>query len=181
MVRRGRPPRRTPILPRYLLHPVRILSFIIPHILWIVVVPACSGPTSGWDWLPVARVIDGDTIELVGGERVRLLGLDAPELGHGGREPEYFAFASKAFLEQLVLDAGGELRLEYDRVRRDIYGRTLAYLWMSGGGFVNEIILPEGYAVFHEGDAVRWRERLRRAAEEARHNQRGLWHPGSDP
>jgi micrococcal nuclease len=129
----------------------------------------------------VERVIDGDTLVLEGGTRVRLLGLDAPEVGYGGKEPEYFAPASKAFLEQLVQKAGGELRLEYDRVRIDMYGRTLAYLWNREGGFLNEIILLEGYAVFYEGDALRWRERLRLAAEEARRNQRGLWHPGAPP
>lgn len=128
----------------------------------------------------VERVIDGDTVVLEGGTRVRLLGLDAPELGRNGEEPEYYGPEAKIFLEAIIAEAGRLVLLTFEPVRYDRYGRTLAYLW-DGDRFLNEVLLCEGYARFHAGDAVRWRERLRLAEAEARAAQRGLWHPGAWP
>ena len=117
---------------------------------------------------------------LEGGTRVRLLGLDAPELGRNGEEPEYYGPEAKAFLEAIITEAGRLIFLTYEPVRYDRYGRTLAYLW-DGDRFLNEELLREGYATFYAGDSVRWRERLRLAEAEARAAQRGLWHPGAWP
>jgi len=70
----------------------------------------------------VSRVIDGDTLELVGGERVRLIGVDAPELNHpGGRE-------ASAFVRELV--EGRMVWLEPDGANRDRFGRLRRYVWL---------------------------------------------------
>lgn len=156
------------------------LLFLLFFILTAII--TCSGPTATDKWDVVDRVIDGDTLILEGGRRVRLMGLDAPEMDFGGGTHECYAPEATAFLNELVGTAGGRLRLELDEVEFDIYGRTLAYLWDRQGRMLNEEILREGYAVYMpDSDAVRWRERLRLAGEEAMLAQRGLWHPDACP
>jgi len=141
---------------------------------------SCTSVTAPDERVVVERVIDGDTIVLEGGVRVRLLGLDAPELGQHGGKSECYAPEAKVFLESLITGADRSIFLSFEPVRYDRYGRTLAYLW-DGERFLNEVLLREGYARFHAGDSVRWRERLRLAAAQAQAARRGLWHPGACP
>jgi hypothetical protein len=116
--------------------PRRLRRFLAVLVLAAALVPAGCAPDSppaplaseaqpGFEL--VARVVDGDTLALAGGERVRLLGVDAPELhagrrGHHGPFPEPGAIEARAFLAALV--EGRAVRLE--RRGRDLYGRTLA-------------------------------------------------------
>jgi micrococcal nuclease len=86
----------------------------------------------------VQRVIDGDTVIMADGRRVRLIGLDAPE-----RNEQCFAEA-KRFLHSLV--SGKAVEVAFDAERRDAYGRLLAYLFVDGN-FVNLAMVKEGYAV----------------------------------
>ena len=83
----------------------------------------------------VVRVVDGDTFEMTGGDRVRLLSIDTPEKG----EPYYEK--AKQFLADLVL--GKAVRIEYASRRRDKYGRLLAYVYIDSI-FVNRAILKNG-------------------------------------
>ena len=78
--------------------------------------------------LLVSRVIDGDTIDLDNGDRVRLVQIDAPESGE-----ECYAAKSGRLLRQL-LPVGSEVRLEADRRldKVDRYGRLLRYVFVSG-------------------------------------------------
>lgn len=161
--------------------PLRFSIWILLPVISILVTSRCTIPVRFEERVRVERVIDGDTLVLEDGRRVRLLGLDAPELGYGGSESECYAPESKAFLELIVGQAKGEFSLEYDEIRFDRYNRTLAYIWNGKNRMLNEIILREGYAVFRAGDAVRWLERLRQAEAEARLARRGLWHPAVCP
>ena len=95
----------------------------------------------------VERVIDGDTVDVStwsGTKRVRLLNINAPELGHDGAPEECLAQEAKDRLEEL-LPAGTTVTLEYDVDRRDRYGRELAGVFV-GDDFVNEQIVSEGFA-----------------------------------
>jgi micrococcal nuclease len=98
----------------------------------------------------VVKVVDGDTINLEDPEnpkpeRVRLIGIDAPETRKSpGKEVHPFGKVSTAYLKELL--AGGEVRLEYDITRKDRYGRTLAYVYLPDGTFVNARMIEEGYA-----------------------------------
>ena len=71
----------------------------------------------------MARVIDGDTIELSGGDKLRLLSVDTPE-----KTEQYYSEA-KAFLERVALHE--KARIEYASTRRDKYGRLLGYLYID--------------------------------------------------
>lgn len=134
---------------------------------------ACGGDARcGPAEAEVARVLDGDTIELAGGERVRYLMIDAPELT-GGPAACYGANAA-TFNTDLVL--GKAVRLRYDALCEDPFGRTLAYVTVDGRE-VNALMIERGYAcVLHlppNGDGRAAELRALEAA--ARAAGRGLW------
>ena len=85
----------------------------------------------------VRRIIDGDTIELQGGERVRLICINTPEIGETG-----YKEASK-YLATLILNK--KVKLQKDVSDKDIYGRSLRYIYI-GKVFVNKKLVREGYA-----------------------------------
>lgn len=106
-------------------------------ILIFVLCSSCS-----WDIVrpcpnKVTKVIDGDTIELLNGERVRLIGIDAPEYGEPGFDE------AKEELEELVLYRCVELKK--GKVDRDKYGRLLRYVYV-GGVDVNVVMVKGGLA-----------------------------------
>jgi len=120
----------------------------------------------------VERVIDGDTIVVSGGVRIRYLLVDAPETTNG-HDDCYGANATQ-FNADLVL--GKTVELDYDVECRDRFGRTLAYVAVEGQD-VNQLLVERGYAcVLHippDGDARAAEfEALESAARAAR---RGLW------
>ncbi|MBI3611260.1 MAG: thermonuclease family protein [Nitrospirae bacterium] len=128
--------------------------------------------------IAVKRVIDGDTIELADGERVRYLGIDAPELRRKirGRWVERAEpFATEAFELNRRLVEGRAVRLELDRESRDRYHRLLAYVFV-GDRLVNAELIAAGYAVVRiHPPNLRYADLLMKLQAEARAHQRGLW------
>lgn len=122
------------------------------------------------DRFVVARVIDGDTFELAGGDRVRLLGIDTPEKG----EP-YFDRAT-GFVDSLVL--GRPVRIEYGERRRDNYGRLLGYVYVDSV-FINKAILDNGLGylyLFKDNEISRPEVKELLAAQRAALGRRqGIW------
>lgn len=122
----------------------------------------------------VSAVIDGDTLILEGGARVRLLGIDAPEMERDGRPAEFLAHKAKAALAELT--QGKRLSLEYDQLRYDHYGRLLAYLFLADKTMVNAELVRQGLArVYFHAPNVRYRDVLLAAQTEALEGHRGLW------
>lgn len=108
----------------------------ITIILLIVANSICQG--ANLQYSSVIAVIDGDTIEIKGGERVRYLGIDTPEIG----QPFYEEAKNKN--KELVL--GKIVRLEVCKAEpRDKYGRFLAYVYI-GKTLINRELLISGYA-----------------------------------
>lgn len=134
--------------------------------------PAPQGSPPGDD-TTVARIIDGDTLEVAGGTRIRLIGVDTPEVsGHQG----CFGARASAHLARL-LPPGTALRLVYDAERHDRYGRTLAYLYrMSDGLFVNLAIARDGFGQqLTIAPNLAHAEEIRAGVADARAAGRGLW------
>jgi micrococcal nuclease len=122
----------------------------------------------------VAQVVDGDTLILEGGTRVRLLGIDAPEMEKEGRPAEFLAHQAKAALAEMT--QGKRLRLEYDQLRYDQYGRLLAYLFLPENTMVNAELVRQGLArVYFHAPNFRYRDALQAAQGEALEARRGLW------
>lgn len=122
----------------------------------------------------VARVIDGDTIQLVDGRRVRLIGVDTPETVHPEKGVEPHGKEASNYTKSML--EGKEVYLEYDVQLTDKYGRTLAYVWLEDGTFFNELLLLEGYAqVATFPPNVKYVERFLEAQKKAREAGAGLW------
>jgi len=121
----------------------------------------------------VERVVDGDTIIVEGVGRVRLIGVDTPETVHPNRPVEFFGKEASAFTKRLL--EGKRVRLEYDQERQDRYGRTLAYVYLDDGTFVNAEIIRRGYGHAYPRFPFRHMEAFRQFEREARDNRRGLW------
>lgn len=115
----------------------------------------------------VIRVLDGDTIEIEGGERVRYLGINAPESGQ--------PFSTEATRENERLVAERTVNLEFDVQTQDRYGRLLAHIWV-GDVLVNKEIVRNGYAVTETIQPnVKYQDLMLAAEQEARAACRGLW------
>ncbi|MGH8982522.1 MAG: thermonuclease family protein [Acidimicrobiia bacterium] len=124
----------------------------------------------------VARVIDGDTIEVhLNGreESVRLIGIDTPETVHPSRPVECFGKVASQFTTDRL--AGRTVRLEFDVERRDRYERLLAYVWRDNKLF-NHTIVRRGYAqIATYPPNVKYVDRLLAAQRKARTEGAGLW------
>ena len=119
------------------------------------------------------RVIDGDTITLDSNEHVRLIGVDTPEKNDRRPEVRQLAQAAREFTRRLCEDR--QVRLQYDWERQDRYGRTLAYVFLSDGTFVNAEIIRQGYGFAYTRFPFRYLDDFRRYEREAREADRGLW------
>jgi micrococcal nuclease len=126
----------------------------------------------------VTRVVDGDTVHVsIHGddEAVRYIGVDTPETVKPRTPVQCFGKAASAYNHRLI--EGEEVRLRYDRERRDRYGRLLAYVYRARDGlFVNAALVRGGYATTltippNTEHASQFASLERRA----RDDRRGLW------
>lgn len=121
----------------------------------------------------VRSVVDGDTIAVAGVGTVRLLGIDAPEVGHGLDSSEPFGREARERLASLVLNRW--VRLEMEGVRLDAYSRHLAYVLTEDGQFINATLVRDGLARVSARQPLGRLAELRRAEAEARTARRGMW------
>lgn len=148
-------------------------------------VPAATA--AGQNEILVARVIDGDTLKLANNERVRLIGIDTPEMhessklhrdsGRSGQSVRAIqTMGKRAYEFTRNLAEGKRVSLEFDVEKRDRYGRLLAYVYLADGTFVNAEIVKEGYAnTLTIPPNVKYAELFSKLYREARENKRGLW------
>ncbi|HZJ18358.1 MAG TPA: thermonuclease family protein [Patescibacteria group bacterium] len=126
-----------------------------------------NSPTPSFEEVKVIRVIDGDTVEIEGGQKIRYIGIDTPEVG------DCYSVESTNKNKQLV--EGKIIRLEKDVSETDRYGRLLRYVYIEDV-FVNEILVKDGYAqVYTYPPDVKYNEKFLKAQKEARKNNSGLW------
>lgn len=122
----------------------------------------------------VKRVIDGDTIELENGEKVRYIGINAPEIG--GEVDTEECFAQESLNKNKELVEGKTIFLEKDLSDKDKYGRLLRYVYLEDETFVNFVLVEKGYAqsVSYPPD-LKYQSILNNAEEKAEKNKFGLW------
>ena len=120
------------------------------------------------DLVTVKRAVDGDTLLLANGERVRLIGVDTPETKHPQKPVERFGREAYLFTKGMV--EGKEVRLEYDQTRRDKYGRILAYAYLMDGTFLNAEIIKQEYGFAYTQYPSKYMEEFRKYERETREN-----------
>lgn len=133
----------------------------------------------------VDAIVDGDTVRVIaipggsipegGSIRVRLLNVDAPELGRDGGGPACGATEAADHLASM-LDRGDLVWLAADDQDRDRFGRPLRGLWTDDGRFVNELLAEAGHVeVVRFPPNDRFHARIATAVERARDARRGIW------
>jgi micrococcal nuclease len=124
----------------------------------------------------VREVVDGDTLEVSGGERVRLIGVDTPETKDPNRPVGCFGEEASRFTSTLV-PPGTAVRLVGDVEQRDRFNRLLAYVYRrSDGLFVNAELLRRGYAqLLTIPPNVAHTDEFAAIAQQARIGAQGLW------
>ena len=152
-------------------------AIIVVALLTAFFNPAGQAITQG-DFDVVERVVDGDTLLLQSGERVRLIGVDTPETKHPSKPVQYFGKEASAFTRRMV--EGKRVRLEFDQANaaqghKDRYGRTLAYVFLEDGTLLNAEIIKQGYGHAYTQFPFSRMEEFRRLEREAREQGRGLW------
>jgi micrococcal nuclease len=114
----------------------------------------------------VTNVIDGDTIVISGGERVRLLGIDTPEKG------EFYYKESKGRMEQLVENK--EVLLKKEGENKDKYGRILRYIFLNDTN-INLLLVEEGFAICYFYEESKYQAVCKDLEENAMQNKIGRW------
>ncbi len=143
--------------------------------------------------LRVKYVVDGDTLILENHEKVRLIGVDTPEVddkwGRNIKDAERshrdvkiineYALRAKSFLNNLLRDKTVDMEMEPGNAsigHKDKYGRTLAYLYRPPDHlFINAELIKQGYGFAYTRFPFKYAEDFRRYEKEARDNKKGLW------
>jgi micrococcal nuclease len=123
----------------------------------------------------VERVVDGDTLVILGGDRVRLIGVDTPETHHPTKPAQPFGQEAFEFTRRIA--EGKQVVLRFDPAEtKDRYGRTLAYVYVDGQ-FLNEALIREGLAraLTNYPFSSEMKTRFRAAEAQAKAAKRGVW------
>lgn len=131
------------------------------------------------EYFKVKKIVDGDTFWIDDGSekglKIRLIGVDAPEsMNSGTREKALFGREASDFLTTLI--SRKKVKLEYDVDHFDRYGRTLAYVYLEDGTFVNAALVKNGYAtVMTVPPNVKYADIFLKLERKARNQKRGMW------
>jgi micrococcal nuclease len=139
----------------------------------------------------VKRIIDGDTLSVFSGGKIlkiRLIGIDAPESkgnkkahrnsNRSGKDIKTIILQGKqavAFIKR-YLKKGDVVFLEFDIDKQDKYGRVLAYVYLSDGRFLNDLIISSGYASpLTIAPNIKHKDLFFKSYQTAREKKIGLW------
>lgn len=142
--------------------------YVVPFILLFIFCPPAFFFASAFA-ATVAAVLDGDTVTLTDGTRVRYLGVNTPE--HG----QPFAEEAKRYNERLVL--GKDVRLEVGKPERDAFGRVLAYVY-AGDVLVNARLIAEGLGHLFVIDPIAHYAEWLQLQKDAQARRKGMWRDG---
>lgn len=152
------------------------LPVVLALVTWASFARADCGADRIDDRAPVSLVHDGDTLVLADGRRLRLIGINTPELAREGRPAEPGAFAARDRLRRILFTNGQRVQLRFDRERNDRYGRLLAHAFLDDGRNIAELLLAEGAGVPIAIPPNLWQVDCYYAAgDNARSGRLGVW------
>ena len=157
---------------------------VIKYLFFFLVTISISSCKSSQDrdelagFMPVKKVIDGDTFWVDDGSerglKVRLIGVNTPETVHPYKPVEYYGREASDYVKHLLI--GNKVKLKFDVNREDRYGRTLAYVYLRDGTFLNADLIKKGYAhTMTVSPNVKYAELFIELEKKARENKIGLW------
>ena len=130
----------------------------------------------------VVRIVDGDTLiinfsdnpwNFSSRERVRLIGVDTPEIVHPQKSVEIFGYEASAFTKMFV--EGKYVFLEFDRDLRDRYGRILAYVYTETSESLNAELIKQGFGKIYTKYNFKYKNKYIKYEKTAKENKLGLW------
>jgi len=165
---------------------LKFASFLLVGVLWFITTLIAVGigflfgrsfstPSyeNAFESVLVTRVIDGDTIELEDGRRVRYIGIDTPEISHPTQGQECYGLEATIRNQQLV--EGKIVELQKGIENEDQYGRLLRYVYVDGV-FVNAQLIAEGFAYASSyGPEKRYQQVFTQLQQYSKLLGRGLW------
>ncbi len=135
--------------------------------------PEVEGTTIQDDLVKVVRVVDGDTFEIEGGEKIRMIGIDTPETVDPRKSVQCFGKEASNKTKELL--EGKTVRLVKDVSERDKYQRLLRYVYV-GDIFINDLLVRDGFAKSSSYPPdIKFQEQFRQSEEVARNGKVGLW------
>lgn len=149
------------------------LLLIIGYFLGQLSLTVKDLPLENEQAVKVSRIIDGDTIELENGQKVRYLNIDTPETVDPRKPVQCFGKEASEKNRELV--EGKIVRLEKDVTDKDKYGRLLRYVWV-GETMINLELVKLGYArIYTYPPDVKYQKEILSAEKTAREQKLGLW------
>ncbi len=130
--------------------------------------------TRSFSYHRVKKVYDGDTIRLSDGRKIRLLGINTPEIEHSGQAAQAGGDSATKWLTQQLL--GTKVRLEFDHEKRDKYKRHLAHIFTQQDVHINYELVRRGFAstnVFPPN--LKYVTQLHAAEQAAEAENIGIW------
>ncbi len=124
----------------------------------------------------IEKVYDGDTVRLEDGGKIRLIGINTPELGRDGSPDQPYAVQAKSRLRQLVNSTNRKVGVLMDNQKKDRFGRTLAHLFLPDSTNISALLLREGLG-WHIAVTpnTEFLECYAREQQEARAKKLGVW------
>lgn len=129
-------------------------------------------------FMSVTKVVDGDTFWIDDGSdkglKIRLIGVNTPETVHPRKPVEYYGREASDYVKSIL--TGSKVKLKFDVNRVDRYGRTLAYVYLKDGTFLNADLIKKGYGqAMTVPPNVKYSERFVELERKARKEKVGLW------
>ncbi len=144
--------------------------FLLIHVFLFLTTPELFSE----EWFMVKWINDGDTIILNDNRCIRYIGINTPEIDHRDKKAEPYGYKAKLFNKSMLYKK--KVRLEFDKERLDQYGRSLAYVFLPDGSFINEKILEQGYGFFLlRNPNNRYNSVLLKAQRKAMSGKKGIW------
>lgn len=152
-------------------------ALVLSAFFYSPVTTALDCPASHYDETAVVKSVhDGDTLKLIDGRKVRLIGINTPELARNNQAAQPYARQARQALLQLVNQSDLQIRLVYGAQREDRYQRTLAHLYLPDGQNIQAALIRQGMATaFTTPPNDRQSRCYRQLESKAIDNKKGIW------
>ena len=124
----------------------------------------------------VARVYDGDTVKLIDGRKIRLIGINTPERGRDGKQDEPFYLAAKKQLQEILRKNNNQIKIAFGKDKYDRYKRLLAHIFTKDDKNITATLIKNGMGfTIAVPPNIQLLNCYQDAEADAQKNKRGIW------